>query len=258
MADAATRSAMDPAAGRWRRVRVGVGTQVRAFVRSPTDVALLVVLPVVVVEGYGAAMSAFPQLPFVDVASMTRLGRINGAVFAVAVFAAVLGLFQVIGALQADRRLRLAGYARAELFAARLATVALGSLVVSAAALAVLARTVDPAAPLVAYGALLVAALIYGLIGMLVGAALPRPLEGSLLVVFVVDFDDFLSSGILDVEADVLRLLPLHYPHELLRDAVLSGSVATGDAVAGVAYLLAVLAVVLVLYVRLTGGGGGR
>lgn len=253
MAEATT-----PAAGRLRRVRTGVGSQVRAFARTPANVAILVVLPVVVVEGYGTAMSAFPQLPAVGAASMTRLGRINGAVFSVAVFAAVLGLFQVISALEADDRLRVCGYARAELFAARLATVVLGGLVVSAAALAVLWRTEPPAAPLAAYGTLVLAAFVYGLVGMAVGAALPRALEGSLVVVFLVDFDDFLSSGLLDLDAAGLRLLPLHYPHALFRDAVLDGTVATGDAVAGVAYLLAAVVVVTALYVRLTGGGAGR
>jgi hypothetical protein len=91
---------------------------------------------------------------------------------------------------------------------------------------------------------------------MLVGAVLPRALEGSLVIVFVVDADDFLSSGMLDLDAAILNAFPLHFPHKLFRDAVFEGSVAMGDAAGGLAYLLIVLGFVSVLYTRLTGEGG--
>ena len=50
------------------------------------------------------------------------MGRVNGAIYSVAFFAGVLGLFQVISARQADERLRICGYSRSELFASRLYT----------------------------------------------------------------------------------------------------------------------------------------
>lgn len=241
---------------RLHRLRVGVSSHVRSFVRTPANVALLVVVPIIVIEGYAVAMQSFPRLSYLSARSMADLGRINGAVYAAAFLAGVLGLFQIISAVQADERLRVCGYTRPELFASRLASVALGSVLVAGVAATVLWYTVEPAAPLAAFGALALAALVYGLIGMVVGAALPRALEGSLVLVFLVDFDDFLSSGILDIDAEALKLLPLHYPHRLLRSAVFDGTVETGNALAGGAYLVVLLAMVLALYVRLTGEGG--
>ncbi|UPV76592.1 hypothetical protein M0R89_18845 (plasmid) [Halorussus limi] len=243
-------------ASRLRRLRVGVASHVRAFVRTPLNVALLVVLPVVVVEGYGTAMSAFPQLPHLAGGTMAETGRVNGAIYAAAFLAGILGLFQSISAVQADERLRICGYDRAELFASRLASVVLGSTLVAGVSTAALWRSVELAAPTAAFGALTLAALIYGLVGMLVGAVLPRALEGSLVLVFLVDLDDFLSSGLLDVESPVLKLLPLHYPHDLFQSATFEGSVATGDALLGAAYLGGVFLLALGVYVRVTGEGG--
>ncbi|NEU58148.1 hypothetical protein [Halorussus sp. MSC15.2] len=220
------------------------------------NVALLVVLPVVVVEGYGTAMAAFPQFPHLDGGTMAEMGRVNGAIYAAAFLAGILGLFQILGAVQADERLGVCGYDRAELFASRLVAVVLGSALVAGVTTAVLWWRVEPEAPLAAFGALTLAALLYGLVGMLVGAVLPRALEGSLVLVFLVDFDDFLSSGLLDVDSPFLVLLPLHYPHDLFRSAVFDGTVAVGNALAGTAYLGVAFAVALVVYARVTGDGG--
>ncbi|WP_435181667.1 ABC transporter permease [Halorussus sp. AFM4] len=241
---------------RLRRLRIGVASHVRAFVRTPLNVALLVAFPVVVIEGYGAAMAAFPQFPGLAVESMAEMGRVNGAVYAAAFLAGILGLFQSIGAVQADERLRVCGYDRAELFASRLAAVALGSALVAAVSTAVLQWRVEPAAPAAAFGALTLAALLYGLVGMLVGAVLPRALEGSLVLVFLVDFDDFLSSGVVAVDSPALKLLPLHYPHDIFQAAVFDGTVASGDALAALAYLGAAFVAALAVYVRVTGRGG--
>lgn len=255
MGEAATAQSADGTSPT-QRLAVGIGAQLRAFVRRPINVVLLIALPLLVVEGYGIAMEAFPQLPFVDTGTLAEMGRVNGAIYSVAFFAGVLGLFQVISARQADDRLRLCGYSRGELFASRLITVVLGSLVITGAALAVLAWRTPPEAPLIAFGALALAALVYGLIGMLVGAALPRALEGSLVMVFLVDFDDFLSSGMLDLDSPLLAVFPLHFPHELFRNAVFDGAVSLGNAAAGVTYILVVGVVALLVYVRLTGNGG--
>jgi len=255
MADSPNASIRTDSAGRLRRLRVGVSSHVRAFVRTPLNVALLVIFPLVVVEGYGTAMSAFPQFPHFDAASAAAMGRVNGAVYASAFLAGILGLFQSIGAVQADERLGICGYDRAELFASRLAAVGLGSLLVAGVSTAVLWRTVELAAPLAAFGALTLAALIYGLLGMLVGAVLPRTLEGSLVLVFLVDLDDFLSSGLLNVDSSVLHLLPLYYPHDAFQSAVFDGSVATGDALLGTAYLGVAFLLALAVYVFVTGQG---
>lgn len=240
---------------RVERLRVGIGATVRSFVREPVQLIVLLVLPLVVIEGYGYAMTVFPEFPFMETSAET-MGRLNGAIYAVAFLAGVTGLFQVISAVQADERLRLCGYSRAELFASRLATVAAASLIVAAISLAVLLRTVTVASPAIAFVSLTAAALVYGLIGMLVGAGLSRALEGSLVLVFLVDADDFLSSGMIEIDSWLIELFPLYHPHEAFQSAV-DGTAATGSAMATGGYLLVLLAVVTAVYVRLTAVGGG-
>lgn len=198
-------------------------------------------------------MASFPQVAFVETMPAT-LGRINGAVFAAAFLAGLVGLFQVISARETDSRLQLVGFRRWELFCTRLATIVSVSLVAAAAAFAVLAWQVDVAAPVVAFGALALAGLLYGLLGVLIGAAVPGELEGSLLLVFVADFDDFVASGLATIESPLVHLLPLHYPHEVFTAAVRDGSVAAGDVLAALAYLAVAFVAVLLAYVTLTDG----
>jgi len=244
----------DPA-GRSRRDRIatGLGAHVREFLREPVHVVLLVALPPLVVEGYGRAMASFPAFPFMEAVPGT-LGRVNGAVFAAAFLAGLVGLFQVVSAAQADDRLAVCGYSRPELFCSRLGTVLAVSLVSAAVSFGALWWQVSVAAPAAAFAALVLAALTYGLLGVLIGTLLPRELEGSLVLVFVADFDDFLASGIVNVDSPVVNLLPLHYPHALFRGAVLDGTVATGDVLAGVAYFAGLFALVLAAVVLLPGG----
>lgn len=256
--DATAPDAPQPASAPTRRDRLltGLATHLRAFLREPLHLALLVALPPLVVEGYGRAMASFPALPLVSTVPAT-VGRVNGAVFAAAFLAGLVGLFQVVSAAQADDRLRICGFGRAELFLSRLSTVLVVGVTAAAAAFAVLAWRVPPEAPLVAAGALVLAALNYGLVGVLLGTVLPRELEGSLVLVFVADFDDFLASGMVPVDSPVVNLLPLHYPHLLFREAVLDGTVATGDVLAGGAYLLGLFVAVLAASTWLANGGGG-
>lgn len=237
------------------RLRAGTSAHVREFVRRPLHVLFLVALPPLVIEVYGMAMAAFPTLPMLS-APPTTMGRINGAVFAAAFLAGLIGLFQVISAAQADDRLRLAGFRRAELFASRLAVILAVSVLATGAAFVVLSRSVSVEAPLLAVGALLLGSLLYGLLGILVGAVAPGELEGSLVLVFVADFDDFLSSGMVNVDSPVVNLTPLHFPHSLFTDAVQTGTVETGEVLGGLAYLVVLFALSLAVYVRTTGRGG--
>lgn len=232
------------------RLRVGALAHARSFLRNPLHLVFLVVLPPVVIEVYGVAMASFPELPFLETVQAT-IGRVNGAVFAAAFLAALVGLFQVISATAADGRLQLAGYRRWELFLTRLATILLVALLAAVAAFLVLVWRLEVAAPVAAFGALALAGLLYGLLGVLIGTLVPKELEGSLLLVFVVDFDTFLASGLANIESPLVQLLPLHYPHALFTSAVQDGSVALGDVTAAVAYLLVALVAVMFAYVRL-------
>jgi hypothetical protein len=237
------------------RLRAGTSAHLREFVRRPLHVLFLVVLPPVVIEVYGMAMATFPDLGFFSAPPAT-MGRINGAVFAAAFLAGLVGLFQVRSAAKADERLRLSGFRRAELFCSRLAVILAVSLLATLTAYAVLVQSVPVEAPLVAGGALLLGSLCYGLIGILIGAVVPGELEGSLVLVFLADFDDVLSSGLVEIDSAVVNYTPLHYPHTLFTDAVQSGTVATGDVGGGLAYLAVLSVLSLAVYVRATGAGG--
>ncbi|MFC7196590.1 hypothetical protein ACFQL4_21340 [Halosimplex aquaticum] len=163
--------------GRGDRLSVGVAAHVREFLREPVHVVLLLALPPLVVEGYGRAMASFPALPHLTAVPAT-LGRVNGAVFAAAFLAGLIGLFQVVSAVQADGRLAVCGFSRADLFVSRLGTVLAVSACSAAVTFAALWWRVDVAAPTAAFGALVLAALTYGLIGVLVGTLLPGNWRG--------------------------------------------------------------------------------
>lgn len=235
------------------RLRAGSRAHARALLRNPLHVLFLVVLPPVVIEVYGLAMASFPTLPFMEALPAT-LGRINGAVFAAAFLAGLVGLFQVISARQADDRLQICGFRRWELFLTRLSTILAVGLLAAGSAFAILAWRVQVAAPALAFAVLVLAGLVYGLLGALVGVLVPSELEGSLLLVFLADFDVFLASGLTTIDSPVRVLFPMHFPYQLFRSAVRDGSVGTGDLLATLAYIAVVGLLVLVAYVRLSGG----
>ncbi|MFB6082292.1 MAG: ABC transporter permease [Halanaeroarchaeum sp.] len=234
---------------------VALRSAIFEFVREPLNVGLVLVLPPLFVRGYGQAMQQFPQMPFMSAVPM-HLGLVNGAMAAAAFLPGIIGLFQVISARRADGRLLVAGFDRSTLFVARYATVAIVAVIGSALSILAVSVDVTPDRPVLAFAALVVAGLIYGGIGMLIAAVVPRELEGSLILVFVTDIDEFMSSGLLDVESAVTHLFPLYYPHSLFETAVLDGPPAVTEWILAVAYLLVVGTVALVVYAELTEAGG--
>lgn len=243
----------DRAAGRFA---VGLRSTLLESLRSPTALGLLVALPPVVVVAYAQAMASFPALPFVETVPKTA-GRLNGALFATAFLAGLLGLFQVVSAARADRRLVVAGYPRLTLFVARLASVLVVVAVAATLSLATLWIGVTPEAPLAAFGALLLAGLTYGLVGVLVGSVLPRELEGSLVLVMLADMDAILSSGLVEAEG-LGSVTPLHAANPLFRAAVLEGTVPSDDLRAGLATVAGLTVLAALAYLRLVGTAGGR
>jgi len=239
-----------------RRLLAGVGANLRAFLREPFHLAVLFVLPPLVVVLYGRAMQSVPEMPFMSALPET-LGYLNGAMFAAAFLAGLVGLFQIIGTRQSDHRLIIAGFGRAELFLSRLGTIVTVSLAAALVSFGVFVLQVSPEAVAPAFGALVLAAFIYSLLGVLIGTVVPRELEGSLVLVFLADMDDALASGIVNVDSTLTQFTPLHYPHALFTDAVLDGTVATGDVVGGVGYALVLFVAVVAVYAHTTGGVQG-
>ncbi len=238
--------------------QLAAGTRVRLaeFVRNPAAVAMLVVLPPVVVETYGAALASFPALPSLG-GDPATMGRLTGALFAVAFLAGLVGLFQAVSARAGDERLTLAGFSPRALLAGRLVAVLAIAGVAATVAFAALARTVAVGAPVVALGTLVFAGLLYGLVGVVVGAVLPRELEGSLVLVFLADMDNAFASGIVATDLVVGELFPLYHPHAVFEAAVTEGRLATAHLVPAAAWLAVVLLAAVVAYERTTGSGGG-
>lgn len=221
------------------RQRNAVAAGVRTFIREPTNVALLVVLPPVVLIAFELVLDPLAEAPGLDFEP--GAAELGGALFATAFLAGLLGVFQVVGAADSDRRLVVCGYHPVEVLVARLLTILMAGTLVAAITFTTfwLRTDVTPERPLLAFGALLGAAVLYGLVGVAVGALLGRELEGSLVLVFLADVDAFGSIGAIPTETDVLAYFPLAAPHDVLEAAVYDGAVATGDVLQMVAYAVA-------------------
>lgn len=232
------------------RLRVGVGAAIREFVREPINVGLLVALPPVVITSYESMLSSFPRLPSMAT-DPEAAGAIAGTLFVAAFLPGVIGLFQVISAQRADGRLSLTGFPASALFASRLCAIGLAAGVTAALSLAVLTTSTEVESLVLGFLILLFVGGLYGLVGMLIGTVLPRELEGSLVLIFLVDVDEALASGLIATDAVVTRLFPLHYPHEVFQAAVDGQPPVVGDVVAAVTYGAVVLVATLLVYTAL-------
>lgn len=236
-------------------VAAGTSAHAKGVLRQPTTLAMLLVLPPFVTYVYGAAMGAFPDVGFLGTTASTY-GRLGGALFATAFLTGLVGLFGAVSAATADRYLAFSGFDSRVLFVTRV-LVATGVAVVAAAvslgSLLVYGTEVD--APAAAFLVLVLAGTLYGLLGVVVGALVPRELEGSLVLVFLADFDSFLSGDVLAVNTDLVEALPLYHPHAMFEAAVLDGTVPSGNLVPALAYLGVVTVAAGGAYAAATGRG---
>lgn len=227
------------------------------FFRNPLNVVLLIVIPPMVIHSYGIAMSALPDALVGADRAPTAVGRVNGALFATAFLTGLFGLFQVIGAYNADRRLTIAGFSRLRLLATRLGTIVGVSAFVALVSFVVFTRYVTPEAPLATFAVLVGAGLAYGLLGVLIGSIVPRKLEGSLALVFVADSDTIFGSGLIEWDSVIPKLYPLYYPNQLLGDAAFDGTVQSDHVLFAGSYLLVLLVVVAGVFAYVMSEGGG-
>jgi ABC-2 type transport system permease protein len=235
----------------------GVRAHATAFARNPTNLILLFVLPPVVIVLYGEAMELFSMVASATIEYPFRIaGRISGAVFATAFLTGIIGLFQVISARRGDERLVLCGFSRTTLLATRLVTVIGAAILAAGVSLAVLWVTISVNGAFIAFGALLAGGIIYGLLGMCVGALIPRELEGSLVLVFIVDVDVAITSGLFATTTAIPSFFPLYHPHALLESAVLDGTVALDHVLGAGVYILVLALLAFVIYSRMIGVRG--
>lgn len=234
-----------------KKLSLGVQSQTRSFVRDPVTVVLAIFLPILLIEGWGQAMSNMPEMPTVESVSI-ELARILGATLGVAMIAGIFGLMMVIGARSADRRLVLVGYSPTTVLGSRLLTIVGVTTVIAAINFAVLSVNVSPEAPVVAVVFLTLAGVLYACIGVLVGAVLPRLFEGSLVIALLAMMDAFLSgdSPLAADRPSWVDFFPLYHPKSLVQDAMISGTYAIGDLIFVMGYLTVILAVTLVVFQR--------
>lgn len=238
-----------------RSATVGASAHAKSALRQPVTLALLAVLPPFVVFLYGAAMSSFPDVGFLSGSART-VGRMGGALFATAFLTGLIGLFGTVSAATADRYLVFSGYSPPVLFTTRvLVSVGVAAVAAAVSLGSLVAFGTDVASLPAAYGVLVLAGILYGLLGVVVGALVPRELEGSLVLVFLADMDSFLAGEVLAVKTDLVKLMPLHYPHQLFSSAVDTGTLASDSVLAAFVYLAVLFVAAGVAYAAATGQG---
>jgi hypothetical protein len=163
---------------------------------------------------------------------------------AVASLAALVGVFVVLDARAADRRLALAGQRPAVLLVARLTMVLTAAAIATVVSLAVTALVFDARQWAVYIGGIALLAVTYALIGVLLG-----PVFGRVSGVFMVFLIPFLDLGI--GQSPMLRGEPATWAHWLPgyggTRVVIDGALTSGfDEVTGLAVGSAWIAVLLI------------
>lgn len=244
--------------GTGHRVWTGVRAHAMAFFRKPLYLVLLVALPLIEIWFAGSALESLPTAAFPAMdASLVTTGRIFGALFATAVFAGIVGLFQRRSADETDRRLVIAGSSPGRLFLTRFLTVLGITIVVAVVSTLALVGLETVARPGVALGVLATAGVMYAAFGMLVGSLLSGEIEGSLALVFLVDMDVVLATGLLPTDLLLGELFPLYHPYQLLETAVVGGGLGSGHLLPTAVYLLVSTGAAALVYARSIAVGGG-
>ncbi len=223
------------------------------FIRNPFHLVSLILLPFILIEGMGYAIGTMPELPGMSAIPQDE-GRILGALFSTAFLTGLMGLFQMINSREGDRRLNIAGASKFDLLFIRVFTIIILALIVSIMNYSVFLRGTIPESHFLAFSSLMSAGMLYGFFGVLVGALLPYNLESSLVMVFLVDMDVFLGSGIFGTELWIQEYFPLRHPGDLLREGVVKGSYNAEDPFMIALYLGGLFLLVSIVFYITAGG----
>jgi len=227
------------------RVRTLAAMGAREFARTPVLLALLVVLPVYVI-GVFVLLVDDTAVPLtidgsVVSAEMSAFAAAFMTPVTVAILAGIVGLFLMQSSQAADDRLRLAGYRAGELVTARFGLLVVGTLLVTAASLAVALMAVTPELLGWFVLATVLTGLTYGILGVVVGVVLDR-LPGVYVMLFAPMVDVLMFQNPLATDPPTwTSALPGHYATELLFAATFTTSVDGTDAVAAGGYVLLLL-----------------
>lgn len=217
-------------------IRDLIKINVAAFFRRPFNLALIFAGIPIVIYGFSVFMKALPDMFFPDISA--EVGAATGTLFAVAFLVALVGLFQIISSLEADRRLSISGFSVKNILLGRFLGVVIISSIISAVSLGFMSFWVTAESYLRAYLVLVLSGSLYGSIGVLIGSIFPKELEASLILIFLADLDVFLGTGILEFESMIVDYFPLHSPSILFRQAVLEGIIDRSHMLVLLVYLL--------------------
>ncbi|MEO7589220.1 MAG: ABC transporter permease [Arachnia sp.] len=190
------RGSSAPVGSVWSRLRVGSRHVWREYRRNVALWVLLVGVPFFFIT---LSVIITPDQPVPvelvenGVHKITTLSMVDlhGAIMVpitVAFLAGLTGLFVVLGSVEADRRLVIAGFKPFEVLASRLVVIALAAVLVSGVTLGVTAMSFRPEVWLTFAAATVMVALTYAMIGVVVGSVVGR--LGGLYLMFLLPFLD--------------------------------------------------------------------
>lgn len=187
------------------------------YSRRPVNLALLVLVPVIFVILAAGAIADFAEIVG-GVADSARLAAPTAG-WAAAFLAGVAGLFHVLGARDADRRLSIAGMSPSRITAARLGSGIILALLASGASIAALAIRTGLGDSARTVAGTVMFALIYLGIGVAIGSVVRSDVNGSLFVIFIWMIDIFLGPAMAGSDIWITRLFPSHYVTLVMLDA---------------------------------------
>jgi ABC-2 type transport system permease protein len=228
--------------------------------RRPLVLILLVIFPAYIITKSIAETQPTPRqigLPGGETIT-TTMKALHGpemAKISVAFAAALVGVFVMQSALQADRRLVLAGLRAGQAVLARLAVLFAATALVVAVAAIVTALFFTPVSWPAVITALALIGLIYALIGALAGALLDK-LPATYLILFLVMTDlGVVQTPMFHATPPRLAfLLPGYAPTRVMLDGAFAHTFqATGDLLLAVAWLAGLATAVYLLLRRAVG-----
>lgn len=225
----------------------GVWYNLKTFFRNPFNVAALILLPLIVIEGMGYALGTMPEIPGMT-AVPEEEGRMLGALFSTSFLTGLMGLFQMISSQKADRRLNVVGAGKARLLTMRVLTILIVGTFAAGVNYTVMLRGLTPESHLLSFLSILIVSFMYGFFGVIVGVMVPHDLEGSLVMVFLADMDVFLGSGVFETQEWIQETFPSHYPGKVLREAVVEGTYTAGDLVWTSVYIVSLLVLASIIF----------
>ncbi|HEY5684092.1 MAG TPA: hypothetical protein VIY70_01850 [Acidimicrobiia bacterium] len=202
-------------AGSLRRGLVPLGMFLREYYRTPLNLVLLAVIPVLLIAAFGNSLSRLAGM--LEIALSPAMGQAMGAMWSAAFLTGIMGFFMMIGAREADRRMVRAGYSPLQVVSLRFAAVALLGAGATVVSYVVLLSQVTPSNPAQTLLVLYMGAMIYGTVGVLIGSLVAGELEGSFALLFFFVMDAFIASPLFGDAAEIpFGFLPTYYPTKVL------------------------------------------